>query len=282
MTSQLIWSVYLPRDYAYVHFSSTLEKEELIRGLNLLTSAPREYDEEAMRRARSSGAGEPDADMVDRLQDAYRGNVGQSKFRNLPLGKEEVTRQMQAEVEFNSRIEFLAQDPQGVLEMPGLISRTGVLPIQIKIPTGGQVYRFARTIIREEDPLAMSVTYSANWVVGLLKWALLVLAVLVLFLVRRKLAKAARGIGAGMRALHDTMSKHEGAIRGAAQSIITPIVLLGLVIVLWTISGPLTALFFFLLWISLIYQLVLWRRRKAGDRLAGPGVSPGDSPDASP
>jgi hypothetical protein len=278
MTSQLMWSVYLPNDYAYLHFASTLEKEELIRGLNLLAVAPREYDEKEMRRARSSSTGASDVDVADRLQSAYKGNASSSEFRNLPLGEEEVNRQMQAEVEFSSRLESLAQEPQSAIEMPGLVSRTGVLPIQIRIPTGGQVYRFARTIIREDDPLTMSVTYSAGWMIGLMKWVLLALAVLILFLCRRMLGRAARGIGARVRALCDAVGRQEGAIKGIAQSIVAPIVLLGLVILFWSISGPLTAFFFFFLWVSLVYQLVLWRRRRNGVRSRVP-VEPagGDS-----
>ncbi|NIM98565.1 MAG: hypothetical protein GTO24_10935, partial [candidate division Zixibacteria bacterium] len=49
LISQLIWSVYLPNDYSYLYFESTLEKEEIIRGLNVFRSAQRRYNERAMR-----------------------------------------------------------------------------------------------------------------------------------------------------------------------------------------------------------------------------------------
>jgi hypothetical protein len=46
-TSQIMWSVYLPHGYKYIYFDSTLEKEEIIRGINIfggeerdLTKAP--------------------------------------------------------------------------------------------------------------------------------------------------------------------------------------------------------------------------------------------------
>jgi hypothetical protein len=195
------------------------------------------------------------------------------------LGKEEVSRQMQAEMEFSSRIESLAEDLPKVLEMPATVLRTGVLPIQIRIPTGGQVYRFARTIIREDDPLTMSVAYSANWAIGLAKWILLAVALLILFLCRRMLSRAARGIVAKARAMRGTVGRQEGAIKGIARSVATPIVLLGLVILFWSVSGPLTAFFFFFLWVSLIYQFVLWRRRKAGERLGSPGEPASRAPE---
>ena len=49
MTSEMIWSVYLPNDYAYLNFTSSLEKEEMIRGFHLLASNRREYNEDTMR-----------------------------------------------------------------------------------------------------------------------------------------------------------------------------------------------------------------------------------------
>ena len=48
MVSQLVWSVYLPNDYSYKYFSSTLEKEEIIRGINIFSGSRREYDESMM------------------------------------------------------------------------------------------------------------------------------------------------------------------------------------------------------------------------------------------
>ena len=49
-----------------------------------------------------------------------------------------------------------------------------------------------------------------------------------------------------------------------------------------SVSRYLTALVLFLLWLSVIYQFVLWRRRKAREKSGGPDESAGDAPESKP
>jgi hypothetical protein len=109
LTSQLMWSVYLPNDYSYIHFASTLEKEEMIRGLNVFAGAQREYDESVMKEISEQEDQESIATYSDRVRKAYKGMDYQSKFRNVPLGEEQMSDQVAAEVEFGRRLEGLAQ-----------------------------------------------------------------------------------------------------------------------------------------------------------------------------
>jgi len=162
LISQLIWSVYLPSDYSYLHFSSTLEIEEMIRGIGYLSRDTRTYDAEAMRQLAGL---DPESDIPmdeDQIKELYDGKDYKSEFRNVPLEAPQVAGQLNAEMEFGGRMEALEKRSAVI----GTGKAVGVLPIQIRIPTGGQVYRFARTIIRPDDVLSMSVTYGRNWVVS--------------------------------------------------------------------------------------------------------------------
>lgn len=58
MISQIVWSVYVPNDYAYLYFKSSLEKEEIIRGVNFLAKeapAVELQQKGALRRSRGVG-----------------------------------------------------------------------------------------------------------------------------------------------------------------------------------------------------------------------------------
>jgi hypothetical protein len=268
LTSQVIWSVYLPNDYAYIHFSSTLEKEEMIRGVNIFAGAQRRYDERAMKEILHLRGGEPKAGYAEQLRGAYEGKDHSSRFRNLPLEEDQISTQLEAEAQFNSRLEGLVMQEAPQVVVSGAGGGAGILPIQIQVPTGGQVYRFARTIVRAEDPLTMSVNYASNWMMDLLKWIILLLILLILFLNRRILSRALRGMGRMLSGLQDSFNRDESTAKRIAQSLVTPFVLLGLLLVSLGASRPLAALVFFLLWISVVYQVVLHRRRRAEARAA--------------
>ncbi|UCG51456.1 MAG: hypothetical protein JSW58_14915 [Candidatus Latescibacterota bacterium] len=257
MTSQLIWSVYLPNDYSYVYFKSTLEKEEIIRGVNVFSGARRQFDQDAMKEL-SVG----DKKSLDEMQKAYRGVAYGSQFRNVPMGEAQLTDQMNAELEFGGRLEALAGVETPHVLISGGAVTTGVLPIQIRVPTGGQVYRFAKTIIRPDDPLEFSVVYTRLWILSLLKWVVVALVALIVYLNRKRLGKIGRSSVNRLNDIAGWVRRHESVIKRYAQSVMTPFVLFGLVVVFWNLSGHLTVLFFFLFWLSLVYQTIrLWKKR---------------------
>jgi hypothetical protein len=97
LVSQVMWSVYLPNDYSYVYFQSSLEKEEMIRGLNLLSRAPRQYDKDAIKELGARVA-EPSSDELKKI---YKGKDYRSQFRNVPMEEDELASQVGAELEFS-------------------------------------------------------------------------------------------------------------------------------------------------------------------------------------
>jgi len=255
LISQVLWSVYLPNDYAYLYFESTLEKEEIIRGVNVFNPARRRYDGDKMREL-SVGR----ELSQDEKKKAYKGNDSQSYFRNVPLEEDQLISQMDAELEFGGRLEGLASnEPQA--PMSSTVS-TGVLPIQIKVPTNGQVYRFAKTIIRPEDPLSFSVVYSRLWVMGAIKWVGIGFIGMIGYWNRRRLLGIGRWTTAQLTVIAGWIKKREQAIKRYAQSGMTPFVLFGLVVLLWRVSGYLALLCFFLAWVALTYQVLrIWKKR---------------------
>ena len=271
LVSQLIWSVYLPHDYAYLHFQSTLEKEQMIQGWNLFSGVQRQFDDEAMREYaqtfdpndRDEGLGQD-----DQLKKLYKGGRYRSDFKNVPLEENELASQMAAELEFSRRLQELKESPAApAASTHGSIS-TGVLPIQIQIPTGGQVYRFAKTIITAEDPLTIDVMYTKLWVLDMLKWLLFVFMALAIYLLRKKVAHL---LQLGRQMVEEGVKfyrNNEQTFKNAAMSIFTPFALAGLFIVLLFLSKTLALLVFFLLWLSLVYQFVLFRERKAAAQAA--------------
>jgi hypothetical protein len=267
LISQLMWSVYLPNDYSYIYFHSTLEKEEMIRGLNIFAGAQRQYDEKAMKEVLESGERESDAVRRQQLKKVYKGKDYKSRFRNVPMQEEQLSSQMDAELGFSGRLEELAQQPTAV---SGGAGATGILPIQVRVPTGGQVYRFAKTIIRPEDPLVFGVTYTRSWFVKLIRWIIIVLIIWILYLKRATVARGYEWCKAKAKALNTWYTRHENSIRNAARSTITPFVLFGLFIIFLFVSTPLTLLTLFLFLVSVGYHISRYRRRKTKARSGRP------------
>jgi len=265
LISQLMWSVYLPNDYSYVYFNSTLEKEEIIRGLNIFAGAQRQYDEKAMKEVLESGEKESDAIRRDKLKKVYKGKDYESKFRNVPMQEEQLSSQFDAEIGFSGRLEGLAQQAAPVAAPSGA-GATGILPIQIQVPTGGQVYRFAKTIIKPEDPLAFTVTYTQSWLRKLITWFIIVLIIWILYLKRTTVARVWCWSQGKVRAINTWYKRYEKTIVKAAQSRITPFVLFGLFIVCLSVSRLLSLLVLFLFLVSVGYHLSRYLKKRPQTR----------------
>ena len=263
LVSQLMWSVYLPNDYAYMYFQSTLEKEEIIRGVNVLTHAARQYDQSVLGKF-NLNQGEPLS--PEQMVKAYSGNEAQSNFRNFPMEQDEALRQIKKELEFSGRLEVLA----GASAMPAASGQmaTGVLPVHIRVPTSGQVYRFARTIIQPNDPLSFSVVYTQLWVISLLKWLLTALIALIVYWNRHRFIRIGRIATARAKTAAGWIRSNERVIERYARSIVTPFILIGLVVIFSNISLKMTLLFFMLFVVSAFYHLVRFLKKRLQMRTA--------------
>ena len=285
LVSQIMWSVYLPNDYHYLYFQSTLEKEEMIRGLNVLRPSKRLYDEEAANEVYQMKEMESRAASKDEMKKVYKGKEAMSRFRNVPMEEDQVAVQMDAELGFSGRMDDLAQQvmPQAAVSGAGGRS-TGVLPIQIKIPTSGQVYRFAKTIVNPEDPLTMQVLYARSGLLLFFRWILILLILLIIWLLRKFVWRLLKSIAAGLSAVIGYVRQHWAVVRVAWNARITPFVLAGLTILFFGVFRWLAYLMLFLLWINGVAKILqhfqarrekkLERKpaRKPADKMGGKNV----------
>ncbi|MBN1895987.1 hypothetical protein JW906_15990, partial [bacterium] len=267
LISQIVWSVYLPNDYAYLHFRSTLEKEEIIRGFPLLSGGKRVFDEKEAKSMPSASVRER-RQKVDR---AYKGGDYQSQFRNVPLEEAQLEQQVDNEMGFSGRLEDLAKQEMPL--SPGGYA-TGVLPIQIKIPTGGQVYRFARTLVKTQDPLSMEVFFVRQIWRKLFGWLVFILVVWILYKNRNRIGKAWQIARPKCQSFFRSVSGFRKPVLKALGSGMTPFFLSGLFLILYFFNKRLAVLVLFLLWISLVRHI--WRffqkrsRKKARSRKMKP------------
>ncbi len=166
--SQMLWSVYLPVGYTYLQFGGTVEKEEIAKGIWSLLGAERDAVTEI--------PAEPSAPATGALMRKVR----KSKFSpNIAISKEELEVQMDNERVFSQRVQ---QIQEGKVPQPGV---TGVLSIRINIPTTGQLYRFAKTIVSEE-PLTLNFTFASQGTTRIIKGLLLFLLLLILYSLRKR------------------------------------------------------------------------------------------------
>jgi NADH:ubiquinone oxidoreductase subunit 3 (subunit A) len=255
MISQLVWSVYLPNDFSYKYFSSTLEKEEIIRGINIFASGGREYDESAMEMIDiGSITGEPSVAGRDELKKVYKGKDYRSSFRNNALKEEQMQKQVASELEFSRRLDDIAEMDAGSGVYGG--HTTGVLPIQIEVPTSGQVYSFAKSIIKPEDELSFSVIYTQMWINDLIKWFIIIFLIVIFYFNRRRFITPINWTKEKIKSFNSFYKNNEGTISKIANSYITTIVLFILFILFIAISFFLAVIFFSLFLVSVINLIV--------------------------
>jgi len=255
LSSQLIWSVYLPNDFTYHYFDSSLEKEEIIQGINVFAKQERRYNEKAMKELYQSAGKKTQELKQEQFDKIYKGKNYRSNFQNVPIQQDGISRQLNAELEFSGQLSDLNQQKLPQASLHGAPLGTGIMPIQIKIPTSGQVYRFAKTIVKGNDPLNFKVIYSRNQVSRIAKWFILIIITGFLYLIRKKLLSR-------FTRIYDLVKKHKETIKTSAQSKMMPFILFGLMITIYFISTTLSLLVFFFFWISAVYQIVLYQRKK--------------------
>ena len=215
-----------------------------------------------------------------------------SQFANIATPSEIVVSNTFS-LEFGGRLEGLSEQPrqdgspapfsppEPVAQIPlrpNTVSgsATGVLPIQINIPTGGQVYRFAKTIIQPNDELSMEVQYSASWLPKLLRLIALLLLAGGIYWRRRAILKRLRRMGNRFAGQSRLVWQNAPALwhtmQQAARSFMTTVVLLGLLGPAWFAGPPFAGMVLFGLWISVIYQVVRYTRHRAETKSMRPAT----------
>jgi hypothetical protein len=194
MMSRVLWSIYLPFDYSFIHFGGTMEKEKIARGISpLLGLGKRTIDYNELNRQYRSAPGvaapapgregerERDVDRRKKARSMLESQrTLQSEFgRNLPVDQEVIADQLSREMSFSAKLEEVA--------VSGGMT-TGVMPIRVQVPTIGQVYRFAKQIVSDE-PLIVEATYIKDTPFTVIKLIILLLILYGLYRRRNWLKK---------------------------------------------------------------------------------------------
>ncbi len=173
--SQALWSVYLPVGFDYLRFGGSVEKEKSASGLRPILGFKRRTVSRIEVDAPKPGEAMPPdyKDRVLREADEMKKEFG----AKLALDEIQLASQAENEIRFNQRV----QDVQA----EGAAVSTGVLPIRVQIPTSGELYRFAETLVSGE-PMTLRLTYITGGIKRLVMLLLLAAASFAVFLYLRK------------------------------------------------------------------------------------------------
>lgn len=210
--SQMLWSVYLPEGYSFIYFGGTVEKEKMASGLRPLFGVKRRAASYMMPAPEKPGE---DKEYRDRVR--IEADEAKKQFSaNLALAEEGIAQQVENEARFGRRVDDIQT---GKVAVTG-----GILPIRVQIPTTGQLFRFAKTIVSEE-PLTLSLNYVSSGTMLLIKIIFLLLLLLILYLIRHKIKKLITNIREGYK-------PH-----------FTPVLLIILGLIMWPFSRVLSVIF---------------------------------------
>lgn len=175
--SRMLWSCYLPVDYRFIHFGGNVEKEKIATGLNPFLGMSRvfTYDEINGYNRAFEDWREPGKKVADKEVERTQ-RMLQSEFRtSVSNAPEPFLNQLRQEIDFNKNIQKAQK--QGGADMALLT---------IEVPVSGQLYRFAKTLIEEEE-LYMGFQYVRGWMGTVFKIFLLLLACFIIYLLRLKI-----------------------------------------------------------------------------------------------
>ena len=156
--SQALWSVYLPAGCDYLRFGGSVEKEKSASGLRPIFGLKRRTASRILPAAPAPGEEMPPdyKDRVERQAEEMKKEFG----AKLALDRAQLASQAENEIRFSERLRDV--------QTGGATTPAGVLPIRVQIPTSGELYRFAGTLISGE-PMTLSLTFVSG---GLTRLAL--------------------------------------------------------------------------------------------------------------
>ena len=175
IVSQALWSVYLPAGYDYLRFGGSVEKEKSASGLRPILRWKRRTASRIEPAAPATGRGGAGGLQGPRPAPGRRDEKGvrrQAGPRPVPAG-----------------LPGRERDPVQPARAgrPGGRGgdRHGVLPIRVQIPTSGELYRFAETLVSGE-PMTLSLTFVASGLKRLVLAFFLAAGALAVFSILRK------------------------------------------------------------------------------------------------
>jgi hypothetical protein len=176
--SKMLWSCYLPLEYRYVHFGGNLDREDIATGISPLLGRDRvfTYDEVRGYEQALESWEQPEQIEDQKIQQAQRMLRSNFKMNKAINAQQDLMNQVRQEIGFAENIE--RERSKGV---------TDVALFKIEVPTSGRLYRFAKTVV-EDEQLFLSFKYTRRWIYSLLKilFFLILLGIIYSFRVKIK------------------------------------------------------------------------------------------------
>jgi hypothetical protein len=118
-------------------------------------------------------------DRVERQAEEMKKEFG----AKLALDKAQLASQAENEIRFSQRLRDV--------QTAGATTPTGVLPIRVQIPTSGELFRFAGTLISGE-PMTLSLTFVSGGLTRLVLAIVLAAAAISIYLIVRRFRRNRR------------------------------------------------------------------------------------------
>jgi len=174
--SKMLWSCYLPLEYKYVHFGGNVEKEDIATGIRPLLSEGRVFTyakvqgyEQALESWENQEGFED-----EKIQKTKR--MLQSNFRLSSMNEQaDLMNQVKQEIGFAENVKRVKDT--GV---------SGGALFRIEVPTSGQLYRFAKTVV-EDEQLFLDFQYTRGWIYTLIKILFFLLILYIVYRLRIKI-----------------------------------------------------------------------------------------------
>lgn len=178
MISKMIWSVYLPRNYNYLHFAGNVEKEEMASTLNLILGKTRGFSLDKARNYYDVGINMEREPQDQRQMSNYEQSL-KSVFKNQSIRQKDIAAQMQNEANLET---IIKQEKSKGLGKPGSSAET----LKIELPTSGQIYRFNKTVI-EGESITLNSYYISRSAMTVIKIVVILIILLFIYLLRKKI-----------------------------------------------------------------------------------------------
>ena len=179
--SQALWSVYLPAGCDYLRFGGSVEKEKSASGLRPIFGLKRRTASRILPAAPAPGEEMPPdyKDRVERQAEEMKKEFG----AKLALDRAQLASQAENEIRFSERLRDV--------QTGGATTPAGVLPIRVQIPTSGELYRFAGTLISGE-PMTLNLTFVSGGLSRLVLAIVLAAAAISIYLSVRRFRRNRR------------------------------------------------------------------------------------------
>jgi hypothetical protein len=174
--SKMLWSCYLPLEYRYVHFGGNVEKEEIATGIRPLLGGGRVFTYEKVRGYEQALESWEKPEQVEDQKIQQTQRMLKSNFRLSSANEQAaIMNQVRQEIGFAENIK--RERDRGV---------TDVALFKIEVPTSGQLYRFAKTVV-EDEQLFLSFQYTRRWIYSLVKILFFIVILIVIYSLRFKM-----------------------------------------------------------------------------------------------